>query len=182
MGVQRRAYQDQDPASVKASELVGRFHDALAATGCPEHDLERFLVRIVFCLFADDTGVFEPRDLFVEFIESRTSADGADLGPWLMSLFQVLNTPEVDRPVTLDEDLARFAYINGSLFGEQLSLSRRAWSASLRVSPRRSIRNRALNTWGSKAGLVPSSRRWSSRRTAVSPAVNHLMTWNRSST
>ena len=122
MGVQRRAYQDQDPASVKASELVGRFHDALAATGYPEHDLERFLVRIVFCLFADDTGVFVPRDIFMEFIESRTSPDGADLGPWLVSLFQVLNTPETDRPTTLDEDLARFAYINGSLFGERLSV------------------------------------------------------------
>ena len=122
MGVQRRAYQDQDPASVKASELVGRFHDALAATGYPEHDLERFLVRIVFCLFADDTGVFEPRDIFMEFIESRTNPDGADLGPWLVSLFQVLNTPETDRPATLDEDLARFAYINGSLFGERLSV------------------------------------------------------------
>ena len=122
MGVQRRAYQDQDPASVKASELVGRFHDTLAATGYPEHDLERFLVRIVFCLFADDTGVFEPRDIFMEFIESRTSPDGADLGPWLVSLFQVLNTPETDRPSTLDEDLARFSYINGSLFGERLSV------------------------------------------------------------
>ena len=72
------------------------------------HDLARFLVPIVFCLFADDTGVFEPRDSFVELVETRTSEDGADLGPWLVQLFQVLDTPEGQRPTTLDEDLERF--------------------------------------------------------------------------
>ena len=78
-------------------------------------DLERFLVRIVFCLFADDTGVFE-RDIFMELIETRTNEDGADLGQWLDHLFQVLDTPASQRVTTLDEDLARFPYINGDLF------------------------------------------------------------------
>ena len=116
MGVQRRAFRDQDPANIKAAELVGRLHDALAATGYQGHDLERFLVRIVFCLFADDTGIFEPRDIFLDFIETRTSEDGADLGPWLAQLFQVLDTTEDVRTATLDEDLARFPYVNGDLF------------------------------------------------------------------
>ena len=61
LGVQRRTFRDQDPANVKAAELMGLLHDALAASGYQGHDLERFLVRIVFCLFADDTGIFEPR-------------------------------------------------------------------------------------------------------------------------
>ena len=113
LGVQRRTFRDQDPANIKAAELVGRLHDALAASGYRGHDLERFLVRIVFCLFGDDTGIFEPRDIFLEFIESRTSEDGADLGPWLSKLFQVLDTPEEERAATLDEDLARFPYVNG---------------------------------------------------------------------
>ncbi len=73
-------------------------------------------MRVVFCLFADDTGVFEPRDIFVDFIETRTSEDGADLGPWLGQLFEVLDTPEDERAATLDEDLARFPYVNGDLF------------------------------------------------------------------
>ena len=77
-------------------------------------------MRIVFCLFADDTGIFEPRDIFLEFIESRTSEDGADLGPWLRQVFEVLNTPEEDRSPLLDEDLARFPYVNGDLFQEHL--------------------------------------------------------------
>ena len=69
LGVQRRTFRDQDPANIKAAELVGRLHDALAASGYRGHDLERFLVRIVFCLFGDDTGIFEPRDIFLDFIE-----------------------------------------------------------------------------------------------------------------
>ncbi len=116
LGVQRRTFRDQDPANIEAAELVGRLHDALAAAGHRGHDLERFLVRVVFCMFADDTGVFEPRDIFLDFLETRTSEDGADLGPWLSQLFEVLDTREDERATTLDEDLERFPYVNGDLF------------------------------------------------------------------
>ena len=122
LGVQPVSFRDQDPANVEASELVGRLHDELAETGYSGHDLERFLVRIVFCLFGDDTGIFEPRDIFLDFIESRTSPDGADLGPWLAQIFQILNTPENKRLAILDEDLARFPYVNGELFKDQLRI------------------------------------------------------------
>ena len=130
LGVQRRAFRDQDPANIKAAELAGRLHDALDAAGYRGRDLERFLVRIVFCLFADDTGVFEPRDIFLDFIETRTGEDGADLGPWLAQLFQVLDTPESDRTATLDEDLARFPYVNGDLFDGSLRIP--AFDAAMR--------------------------------------------------
>ena len=130
LGVQRRAFRDQDPANIKAAELAGRLHDALDAAGYQGHDLERFLVRIVFCLFADDTGIFEPRDIFLDFIETRTGEDGADLGPWLAQLFQVLDTPESDRTATLDEDLARFPYVNGDLFDGPLRIP--AFDAAMR--------------------------------------------------
>ncbi len=116
LGVQRRTFRDQDPANIEAAELVGQLHDALADAGHGGHDLERFLVRVVFCMFADDTGVFEPRDIFLDFLETRTGEDGANLGPWLAQLFEVLDTPEGDRATTLDEDLARFPYVNGDLF------------------------------------------------------------------
>ena len=122
LGVQRRTFRDQDPANIEAAELVGRLHDALDETGYRGHDLERFLVRVVFCLFADDTGVFEPRDVFLDFIETRTRADGADLGPLLTQLFQVLDTPEDARAAALDEDLARFPYVDGDLFREPIRI------------------------------------------------------------
>ncbi len=122
LGVQRRAFRDQDPVNVKASELMARLHDRLRETGYGGHDLELFLVRTVFCLFADDTGIFEPRDQLLELLEQRTANDGSDLGGWLARLFQVLNTPEDRRQATLDEDLARFPYVNGDLFAETLSI------------------------------------------------------------
>ena len=132
LGVQRRTFRDQDPANVKAAELVGLLHDALAASGYQGHDLERFLVRVVFCLFADDTGIFEPRDVFFDFIETRTSEDGSDTGSRLAELFQVLNTPDAARQSTLDEDLARFPYVNGALFDGPLSIP--AFDAAMRAA------------------------------------------------
>ena len=116
LGVQRRTFRDQDPANIKAAELVGRLHDALKQSGYIGHDLEQFLVRTVFCLFADDTGIFEPRDIFLDVLENRAREDGSDLGLWLSRLFQVLDTPEGKRQKALDEDLARFPYVNGNLF------------------------------------------------------------------
>ena len=116
MGMEKRSFKDQDPVNIKAAELVGRLHDSLEASGYKGHQLEVFLTRIVFCLFADDTGIFEPRDIFMDFLESRTKTDGSDIGPLLAQLFDVLDTPEDQRQTTLDEDLARFPYVNGGLF------------------------------------------------------------------
>ena len=130
MGVQRKTFRDQDPVNIAAAELVGKLHDALDSVGYREENLERFLVRIVFCLFADDTGIFDTRDIFSDFIETRTSADGSNLGALLAQLFQVLDTPENDRILSLDEDLARFPYINGELFDGPLRIP--AFDASMR--------------------------------------------------
>jgi len=122
LGVQKRTFRDQDPVNIRASELVGRLHDALEASGYTGHDLEQFLVRIVFCLFADDTGIFEPRDIFLDLLENRTREDGSDLGGWLAQLFQVLNTREDGRQKNIDSDLDRFPYINGDLFRDKLDI------------------------------------------------------------
>jgi SAM-dependent methyltransferase len=122
IGVEKRTFKDQDPVNIAAAELVGKLHDALEEGGYTGHDLELFLVRTVFCLFADDTGIFEPRDLFLDFLETRTGEDGFDLGGKLSTLFQTLDTPEAKRSKNLDADLARFSYINGSLFAGSLRI------------------------------------------------------------
>lgn len=122
LGVQKRSFKDQDPVNIEASELVGKLHDALKDSGYSGHDLEQFLVRIVFCLFADDTGIFEPRGIFLDLLETRTREDGSDLGGWLTQLFQVLNTSEEERSRNLDSDLARFPYVNGDLFRDALRI------------------------------------------------------------
>ena len=121
-GYRTRIYKDEDPVNVQAAERMGRLHDALKATGYEGHALEVLLVRLLFCLFADDTGIF-PRHAFHDLIDQRTGEDGGDLGGWLARLFQVLNTPEDRRQTTLDEQLAELPYVNGKLFEEMLPLA-----------------------------------------------------------
>lgn len=122
IGVERREFRDQDPVNIKASELVGALHNALQESGYTGIDLEKFLVRIVFCMFADDTGIFDTRDSFLDYLEGRTGEDGSDLGAKLSLLFQTLDTPLAERSAALDEDLAQFSYINGDLFKETIRI------------------------------------------------------------
>ncbi len=123
LGVEKRTFKEQDPVNILAAELMGKLHDALKDSGYRGHDLERLLVRLLFCLFADDTFIFEPRGIMEDLILNRTAEDGSDTGQWLENLFQVLNTPEGKRQRTLDEDLARFPYVNGELFAERLPIA-----------------------------------------------------------
>ena len=112
----------EDPINVRAVEMMGELHDALEMGGYAGHDLERFLVRILFCLFAEDTSIFD-RNGFTQLIENHSKEDGSDLGPLLARLFQVLNTPEDKRQKNLLEDLAAFPYVNGRLFEENLGFA-----------------------------------------------------------
>jgi hypothetical protein len=120
LGVRKRTFRDQDPVNIEASEMMGKLHDGLKEAGYVGHDLERFLVRLVFCLFADDTGIFEPRDIFSTLVAQRTNPDGSDTGLWLSQLFEILNTPIKQRQQNLDADLSQFPYVNGDLFQERL--------------------------------------------------------------
>lgn len=120
MGVEKRSFKDQDPVNIIAAEQLGKLHDALKDSGYDGHDLEQFLVRLLFCLFADSTGIFEPRGVFEETVTDFTRADGADTGSLLIQLFDVLNRPDADRQRALPDYLRRFPYINGELFAERL--------------------------------------------------------------
>jgi hypothetical protein len=111
----------EDPANRKAYDLMCGLHDALEAGGLAGPDLERLLVRILFCLFADDTNIFDQPNAFQAFIEESTRSDGSDLGARLNQLFDVLNTPREKRPPHLGDDLAAFPYVNGALFAERLA-------------------------------------------------------------
>ena len=122
VGQEKRIFRDQDPVNILASQIMGALHDALDEAGYKGHDLERLLVRLLFCLFADDTGIFQPLGCFEDYIRDRTQEDGSDLGPRLSKIFEVLNTPEAARGKKLDADLAAFPYINGELFAERLPL------------------------------------------------------------
>jgi hypothetical protein len=121
-GYKQHAFQEQDPINIEAVQIMGDLHDALEAGGYTGHDLQRFLVRVLFCLFAQNTSIFEPES-FRLFIENRTAPDGSDLGEKLARLFEVLNTPPGNRQKNLDETLADFPYVNGDLFNEHLGFA-----------------------------------------------------------
>ena len=119
LGYPKPVFKEQDPANIKAAELMGKLHDRLKEIGYTGHPLEVYLVRILFCLFSEDTTIFLKQQ-FQNFIEQRTNFDGSDLASKLQELFQVLNTPTPIRFKNLDEQLADFPYINGKLFEEIL--------------------------------------------------------------
>ncbi len=119
IGYQKKVYKEQDPANIKAAELMGKLHDRLEEIGYTGHPLEVYLVRVLFMLFAEDTTIFNKQQ-FQDFIEQRTNEDGSDLASKLQELFQVLNTPSNKRFKNLDEQLADFPYVNGKLFEEIL--------------------------------------------------------------
>lgn len=118
-GYKKRTYKEQDPVNIDAAELMGKLHDKLKDIGYIGHNLEVYLVRLVFCLFADDTNIFE-RGIFNEYLDIKTAPDGSDLAAHLAQLFEVLNTPKENRLKNLDESLDAFPYVNGKLFEEHL--------------------------------------------------------------
>lgn len=118
-GYLKHTYKEQDPVNIKAALLMGRLHDKLKAIGYDGHPLEVYLVRLLFCLFAEDTSIFN-KDLFNDFIDQRTNEDGSDLAGRLSELFHVLNTPKEKRLKNIDEQLNSFPYVNGKLFEEVL--------------------------------------------------------------
>jgi hypothetical protein len=121
-GYQKKVYREEDPVNVKAAELMGKLHDRLKEIGYEGHPLEVYLVRLLFCLFAEDTNIFEKQQ-FEDFIEERTSEDGSDLAAKIQEIFQVLNTPLDKRFKNLDEQLNAFPYVGGKLFQEILPVA-----------------------------------------------------------
>mgnify|MGYP001571343937 CR=1 FL=1 len=119
-GYQPQKISPQSPVNAKAVQRMAKLHDRLKQIGYTGHALEVYLVRLLFCLFAEDTGIFE-RTQFTEFIEQKTREDGSDLAAQLSQLFEILNTSENLRLKNLDETLAHFPYVNGKLFEEHLA-------------------------------------------------------------
>lgn len=112
--------------SLEAGRIVGVLYDALLAQykepECEEtlKHLNALCVRLVFCLYAEDAGIFGPRNMFHNYLQHHT----ADARRALMDLFEVLNTKPEDRDPYLEEDLAAFPYVNGGLFAEKSVIPR----------------------------------------------------------
>jgi len=107
---------EQVEVNVKAAEKMAKLYDALKDHGYEGHELEVYLVQLLFCLFADDTGIF-PKDALYTYFEN-SKEDGSDLSYRIADLFEVLNMPlDVRAKKTmLTDELKKFRYINGKLF------------------------------------------------------------------
>lgn len=113
--------QVEETANIKAAKIMASLYLELERSGCNDHTSSVLLARLLFLLFADDTGIQE-KDLFKEWVQERTIEDGSDLGSQLALLFQTLNRHEDSRSGNLDESFARFPYVNGGIFSETLEL------------------------------------------------------------
>jgi type I restriction-modification system DNA methylase subunit len=113
-------YQAISPVDIEAAELMGELYDALKENRYPEHELELFLVRLLFCLFADDSGIFDEKKVFFKYIKERTSEDGSDLALHIDLIFQELNKPPENRQTNRDEAFKKFPYVDGGLFEKRL--------------------------------------------------------------
>ncbi|MHB8418847.1 MAG: DNA methyltransferase [Myxococcales bacterium] len=122
-GYQRHPFADEAPINIEAAERLGALRDALEASGYKGHELERLLVRLLFCLFADKTGIFQPRDAFRLYLEQHSRPDGSDLGPLLEEIFETLDTPKPERSTYSTEELLALPYVNGELFSERLEIA-----------------------------------------------------------
>lgn len=120
-GMVRVGSREQEEASIRAARVMADLYEALDGSGYSDHEASIFLIRTLFCLYGDDAGLWE-RDLFTEFLVTRTREDGSDLGAQLAVLYQTLKTPVEHRQSTLDELIARFPYVNGGFFEERLDI------------------------------------------------------------
>jgi type I restriction-modification system DNA methylase subunit len=120
-GYQNTVFQEASPVDIEAAERMADLHEALKDTGYEGHDLEVYLVRLLFILFADDTGIFYEKKFFARYIQERTAEDGSDLAHHIERIFDTLNREPGKRSKAIDEQLNRFPYIDGGIFEERLT-------------------------------------------------------------
>lgn len=126
-GLEKSYTHAESVADVKAAEKMGRLFDLIRernqiSTAEEVHALNVFLTRLLFCFFAEDTGIFK-KNQFTDVIKSTTREDGEDLAEFLGKLFAVLNEPEKSgQRQSMPKHLSDFPYVNGGLFEKETQI------------------------------------------------------------
>lgn len=113
--------------SIQAGEIVGVLYDKILAQykdpSNPESQkaLNKLCVRLVFCLYAEDAGIFGSKDMFHDYMQQF---DAKDFRKALIELFEVLDTKPEERDEYMDEELAAFPYVNGGMFAGEIEIPR----------------------------------------------------------
>ena len=118
-GYNKTRVMGQHPVNIKAAERMGELYDHLKEANYPIEYVDKYLVRLVFCLFAEDSGLFA-RSVFSEYIASHSVEDGSNVGPIINSMFEILDTEPSKRQKSMNQSLAGLPYVNGGLFREHL--------------------------------------------------------------
>ncbi|MFR9641723.1 MAG: DNA methyltransferase [Rikenellaceae bacterium] len=126
MGVERFRNDEENDADVKASYIMARIYDDIRRYNELEsdeqiHALNIFLTRLLFCFFAEDTGIF-PKDLFTQSINDYTLNDGSDLGEYIEAVFDIMN---IESPIVrgqMPTKISQFPYVNGGLFAQHFAI------------------------------------------------------------
>lgn len=111
---------EENPINRQATEMVAKLHQAFISDGVNADELALFLTRLIFCFFADDTGIFGQKNLLDGLLTNEARSDGSNLNEVFTTLFDTLNTK--DRSSRLPESYAAFAYINGDLFSQSIRI------------------------------------------------------------
>lgn len=114
-GIEKADFEKENPADMKAAERFAKIFDAILKENqdVDRHGLNLFLIRLLFCLFAEDTEIFET-ELFTNYLRQMTAADGSDMNERLAELFAFLD--KENRSGDEPSYLTKFPYVNGSLF------------------------------------------------------------------
>ncbi len=119
-GYKNRRIEGQHPVNIKAAEAMGNLYDLLKKSNYPEDDLDTLLIRLVFCMFAEDSDLFE-KDIFSSYLSFHTGEDGSGMAGALTEIFSVLNTPLEQRQKAMSSELMNFPYVNGGLFAKVIA-------------------------------------------------------------
>ena len=127
-GFERRTIVEEHPADLKAAKKLKKLYDAILASnptwnsGHHSHELNLLMTRLLFCFYADDTGIFDRPQLFASILTQQTTEDGSDVAPLLARLFRIMNVESAARPKGTPAADATFPYVNGSLFEQSVEI------------------------------------------------------------
>lgn len=116
-GIEKADFDKENPADVRAAERFAKLYDVVVKDNphASRKGLNLFLIRVLFCLFAEDTNIFE-NNLFTNRVKQMTKEDGSDLDHFINQLFSVLDIEKDNRPEDTPSWLADFPYVDGNLF------------------------------------------------------------------
>ena len=130
-GVEHFKSIDESPADVKAAEKLAKLHDEIRAynefnSKSELHDLNIFIARLLFCFFAEDTGIFE-KNLFTSSITRYTKDDGSNIAEYLNDAFNIMDIKM--RNADTMKIISQFPYVNGGLFAKHIQIPKMGYKA-----------------------------------------------------